>query len=120
MSNHTGMAEAAHWHFVDILGTIEERAFTLDLGEIHVGHFDLSGLDRPFTEEEIWAAVKSLSSGKASGPDGFTSEFVRSAWEVIKHDICGVFGKLYSLNSRGFHNLNEALITLLPKKPDVE
>uniref|UniRef100_A0A8R7R958 Reverse transcriptase domain-containing protein n=1 Tax=Triticum urartu TaxID=4572 RepID=A0A8R7R958_TRIUA len=56
--------------------------------------------------------------GKAPGPDGFTAEFLRSAWDVIKHDFCAVFDKHYALNRRGFQRLNEALLTLIPKKQD--
>ena len=37
---------------------------------------------------------------------------------MIKQDICAVFDKLYALNGRGFQRLNEALLTLLPKKQD--
>ena len=37
---------------------------------------------------------------------------------MIKKDICEAFDKLYALNGLGFGKLNEALITLLPKKPD--
>ena len=37
---------------------------------------------------------------------------------MIKHDIYAVFDKLYALNGHGFQRLNEALLTLLPKKQD--
>lgn len=32
------------------------------------------GIDVPFTNEEIKAAVFSLAKGKAAGPDGFPTE----------------------------------------------
>uniref|UniRef100_A0A453K0A9 Reverse transcriptase domain-containing protein n=1 Tax=Aegilops tauschii subsp. strangulata TaxID=200361 RepID=A0A453K0A9_AEGTS len=76
------LAEAAYHHFTRILGTAEPRPFSIDLSTVHTGPFDLSGLDVPFSKDEIWAAVKSLPLGKAPGPDGFTAEFLQSAWDV--------------------------------------
>lgn len=48
---------------------------------------DLSDLDTPFEESEIKAAVFSLPSVKAPGPDGFIGAFFKSCWEIIKHDV---------------------------------
>lgn len=90
----------------------------MDLTSFHVNSFDLLDLEAPFSEDEIWRAVKSLPTGKAPGPDGFTSEFLRACWDIIKQDICDAFDKLYTLNGRGFQKLNEALLTMLPKRPD--
>lgn len=52
---------------------------------------DLHELDTPFTEEEIWNTFKRMPARKAPGPDGFTAEFLRACWSIIKHDIVAVF-----------------------------
>ncbi|XP_073362935.1 uncharacterized protein [Aegilops tauschii subsp. strangulata] len=98
VSDEGAMAKAAYDHFCSILGTSTARDHSIDLASIDPRRFDLDDLEQPFTEEEIWAAVKLLPTGKA--------------------DICAAFDKLYALNGRGFHKLNEALLILLPKKPD--
>ena len=41
-----------------------------------------------------------------------------ACWDTIKADICAVFDKFYSMNGRSMQRLNEALITLLPKRQD--
>ncbi|KAE8778281.1 hypothetical protein D1007_48866 [Hordeum vulgare] len=84
----------------------------------HFSEFDLLALDALFTDDEIWDVVKSLPAGKAPGPDGFTSKFLVACWDTIKHDFRKAFDKLYSMNGRSFQKLNEALLTLLPKRAD--
>ena len=59
-----------------------------------------------------------MPTGKAPDPNGFTSEILRVCWPIIKADICEAFNKLYPMNRCGFHKLNEALLVLLPKKPE--
>lgn len=118
VSGESDLARAAFEHFSTVLGLQAGRAFTMDLNSIGHRSFDLSELEAPFSADEIWEAIKKLPSGKSPGPDGFTAEFLRSCWDTIKQDICDVFDKLYSLNGRAFQRLNEALITLIPKKPD--
>ena len=62
-----------------------------------------------------------MPMGKAPGPDGFTSDFLRACWPIIKADIYEAFDKLYIMNGRGFHKLNEAPSYLrslmLPRSP---
>lgn len=88
------------------------------MGAFDPRHFDLSALEHPFTEEEVWRAIKLLPTGKALGPDRFSAEFLRHCWDTVKGDFMEAFDKLYHMNGRGFHCLNEAFITLLPKRPD--
>uniref|UniRef100_A0A8I6WU71 Reverse transcriptase domain-containing protein n=1 Tax=Hordeum vulgare subsp. vulgare TaxID=112509 RepID=A0A8I6WU71_HORVV len=59
-----------------------------------------------------------MPSRKAPGPDGFTAEFLRSCWQIIKHDLRCVFDQIYVLHGRGFSCLNQALITLLHKRAE--
>nr|XP_020191500.1 uncharacterized protein LOC109777266 [Aegilops tauschii subsp. strangulata] len=112
------MAEAAFSHFSSLLGTADHRDHTIALDEIDDRHFDLSALDQPSSADEIWSAVRQLPRGKAPGPDGFTVEFLIAAWDIVRDDFVEAFGKLYDLNGRGFHKLNEALLTILHKHPE--
>jgi ATP phosphoribosyltransferase len=47
-------------------------------------------LSKPIAKEEIDQVVQEMPNGKAPGPDGFTVEFFKACWEVVKHDIYGV------------------------------
>ena len=95
-----------------------DREFSLDLDFLDLHTEDLAELDAPFSEEEVWDAVKRLPHGKAPGPDGFTAEFLQSCWDTVKVDFMSAFSKLHTMNGRGFQGLNQALITLLPKRCD--
>ncbi|WVZ94677.1 hypothetical protein U9M48_040542 [Paspalum notatum var. saurae] len=101
--------QAAHDYFDALLGSAEQRDFTLDLHSLELQHHDLSELDEPFTEEEVWVTIRELPMDKAPGPDGFTGRFYKTCWSVIKDDT-GHVSK--------FKLLNSAFITLLPKKVD--
>ncbi|WVZ95183.1 LOW QUALITY PROTEIN: hypothetical protein U9M48_040980 [Paspalum notatum var. saurae] len=89
---------------------------TLDLASIGIQSHDLESLDLPFTENEVWATIKSLPSDKAPGPDGFTGRFYKACWPVIKHDILAALKS--DGDGRNLHLLNSVLLLLIPKKPD--
>ena len=44
-------------------------------------------LDLPITEEEVHKVVWYLHSNKAPGPDGFSINFFRMCWSIIKVDL---------------------------------
>jgi hypothetical protein len=66
----------AVWEFYNqLLGTAGQRDFTLNLEALHQRVVDLSDLDESISEEELWAAIKSIPPDKAPGPNGFTGCF---------------------------------------------
>jgi hypothetical protein len=119
LTGQADMAEAAFAHFDDMLGTAAMREHTLNLEHLIAPDADLDDLVAPFSADEIWETVKQLPAHKAPGPDGFTAEFLRACWSIVKHDIVDVFQQLFELRGRGFHHLNQALLTLLSKSADV-
>jgi mannosylglycoprotein endo-beta-mannosidase len=73
-----------------------------------------------FTEEEVWTAIKDMSLDKCPGPDGFSARFFITCWSIVKADVMEAFNSLSRLDSRGFGSINEAFVTLLPKKDGTE
>jgi hypothetical protein len=71
----------------NVLGKAEERDFSIDLEELGIQQHELSLLDDPFSEEEVWATIKDLPLDKAPGPDGFTGRFYKTCWSIIKGDL---------------------------------
>lgn len=114
--DHDEKTKLIHEHFSSIIGQKMQRSCTINWEELHLPWLNMQGLDMPFSEQEIWAAVKESPAEKAPGPDGFKGKFFRSCWHLIKVDILRVFNKFYHLAGHNFSALNEAVIALLPKK----
>ncbi|CAL5070105.1 unnamed protein product [Urochloa decumbens] len=116
--SRTEKEEMLFRHFSSILGTSAHRTAELDFAALGVLPVDLERLERPFSEDEVWSTIRSLPNDKAPGPDGFTAEFYKSAWPILKLEIMNAFNAFYRTNRGQFQRVNGALITLLPKKPD--
>lgn len=112
--------EALNIHFINLFGNLASRAHTLDLEFLNVHSVDLSAPDANFSEQEVWEAIKTLPSGRALGPDGYTNNFYQHCWDFIKPDVMAAFHSLGHLARGSFGRLNQALLTLLPKKPDTK
>lgn len=102
------------------MGTKVEHSQAINLEALGVSPVKLAHLEADFTEEEVWAAIKALPADKAPGPDGFTVEFYRSAWTLIKEDILLALRAFNRADRRGLRGINNALVTLLPKNENAE
>jgi hypothetical protein len=112
-------AEIAFSFSNNILGRPPVCSSTISLEHLDLPLLDLACLSECFTESEVWAVIRSLPLNKASGPVGFTACFLQRAWPIIRGDIMGVFYAFWSMDFRNLHDLNGALMVLLPKSPDI-
>jgi hypothetical protein len=58
--------------------------------------------------------------GKKRGPNGFIGSFFKNCWETIKLDIMTAIIQFYNMNQQSMYYLNQALVVLNLKKPNVE
>jgi len=105
-------------HFDNLLGMARSRDLTLELAAFHRAAIDLSELEAPFSEEEVWATIRSLPADRAPGPDVFTGRFYKSCWPIIKADFMAAIISLQQGDTRKLKLLNSAFLTLIPKKAD--
>ncbi|WVZ78922.1 LOW QUALITY PROTEIN: hypothetical protein U9M48_026563 [Paspalum notatum var. saurae] len=105
-------------YFDGLIGTPVQRASTLNLDFFHREGIDLSALDAPITEEEVWLTIKDLPSDRAPGPDGYTGRFYKSCWQIIKTDFMAAIITLQQGDARKLWLLNSAYLTLIPKKEE--
>lgn len=57
------------------------------LGFSCLSESDFGWLERPFTEEEVKDVVWSCDGNKSPSSDGYTLDFFKCNWEVIKDDV---------------------------------
>ncbi len=57
-------------------------------------------LDADIQLDEISEAVNKLSNGRSPGIDGFTYEFYKQFWTLLKEDILDVFRISRKMNNR--------------------
>jgi hypothetical protein len=117
---HEEKAAVIDEYFECVLGNCTRREYTINLAELGINAHDLSDLELPFTEEEVWMTIKQLPSDKAPGPDRYTGRFYKTCWAIIKEDIMAAISAVWSRKLANFGVLNSAYITLLPKKEGAE
>jgi hypothetical protein len=74
----------------------------------------LNLLETPFINEEIDQIIRSLPNDKSPGPDGFTNEFLKASWQVIREDMYSLCQSFYN-NDVCLNSINNSFITLIPK-----
>ena len=104
--------------FDSVLGTAAQRTTTLELSAFHRAGIDLSALDAPFTEDEVWTTIRSLPADRAPGPDGYPGKFYKACWPIIKTDFLAALITLQQGDARKLELLNSAYLTLIPKKSE--
>ena len=118
----TAVKEMASEYFSNLLGSENEDVDPLSVQEIQqLQSFrcDESMASRLCTipsVQEIKNTVFSLPYNKAPGPDGFTTEFFCSTWNVVGSDMVNVVQDFFR-NPSMLRQLNATVITLIPKTP---
>ena len=100
----------------------EEEGWRPSVDGISFMRLDISeaeGLEIPFLEEEVLAALTDLGKDKAPGPDGFTMAFWLFGWDVVKFEIMGFFREFHE-RGRFVKSLNATFLVLVPKKGGAE
>jgi exonuclease III len=72
LTKHEDKAALVDGFFSDLLGCSLDRDRSINLQELSISRHDLSGLDTPISEKEMWETIKQIPSDKVPGPDGFT------------------------------------------------
>ncbi|XP_057450751.1 uncharacterized protein LOC130742662 [Lotus japonicus] len=71
-------------------------------------------LEAAFSIDEIWEVVKNFDGNRAPGPDGFSMDFFKKFWNLVKDDLLNIFNDFYH-SGRIVKGLNSTFIALIPK-----
>lgn len=96
------------------LGTSEFDTFSVDPNFFMQRSDGLQTLEAPFSNEEIDNVVKALPNDKSPGLDGFSNEFLKRSWSVIKSDFYNLCDAFHN-HSVCLRSINSSLIILIPK-----
>ena len=80
---------------------------------------ELSTLDSPFSEQEVWETISELPSDKAPGPDGFTGRFYKVCWSTIKDDIMAALAAIWSREFDHFSKLTRHILQWFQKQVEL-
>jgi exonuclease III len=73
-----------------------------------------ASLVRPFTMDEVKAAVWEIDNFKCPGPDGVTFGFIKKFWDLLKDDVMRFLVEFHR-NGRLAKGINSTFIALIPK-----
>ncbi|KAL1205178.1 hypothetical protein V5N11_021347 [Cardamine amara subsp. amara] len=121
VSSQEEIKEEAVLFFKDFLGQndVAYEGKTVDhmknLLRFECCDLDAAYLTRVVTEEEIKDVLFAMPGNKASGPDGYTVEFFKEAWMVLKKNFMVA---IQSFFEKGFlpKCINSTILALIPKK----
>ena len=80
---------------------------------------DVEGLEKPFSEEEVFGALSGFCGEKTLGPDGFSMAFWQFCWDFVKEEVMNFFRQFHETGSF-VRSLNATFLVLIPKKGGAE
>jgi hypothetical protein len=98
------------------MGLLQHRVENFNWSEIPTTPHDLSMLDTPFTEQEVFNAIRQMPKDKSPGPMAFFA----SCWDIIKHELMAAIQSFYDQRTIHLAPLNSANIVVIPKKEGTE
>lgn len=116
-----GIIQEALKYFQDLFahpsyGTVPENG---DLKVKCLSQEAITDLNRPYTDEEVTAALQDFHPSKAPGPDGLPALFYQKFWTEVKSEVLEFF--LQVLNEgKSVQEINTTNIVLIPKMQQPE
>ncbi|GJT10088.1 zinc finger, CCHC-type containing protein [Tanacetum coccineum] len=102
-------------HFEKFLGKVDQVVNVDDgLFKSTLNSEEANNMICDVTYREIKEAMFDIESNKASGPDGYTSEFFKKAWDVVGNEVCLAIKEFFK-NGKLLGEVNFTLIALIPK-----
>lgn len=71
-------------------------------------------LCKNFDKNDVKEAMWQIGGDKAPGPDGYSSQFFKDTWDIVRDDICDAVLDFFN-KGKMLKQLNTTTITLIPK-----
>ena len=80
---------------------------------------DVEGLEKPFSEEEVFGGLSSFYGEKTIGPNSFSMAFWQYSWDFVKVEVMNFFRQFHDSGSF-VRSLNATFLVRIPKKVGAE
>jgi hypothetical protein len=120
VTNHSQKEKIIHDHFATVMGRGPPREYDFNWESIAFSEVPMTGIEDPFSEEEVHNAISQMPADKVPSPDGFTGAFFKKCWPTMKEDVLCAINSFNNLHVTNLQWLNSANIVLLPKKVGAE
>ncbi|GJR74233.1 RNA-directed DNA polymerase, eukaryota, reverse transcriptase zinc-binding domain protein [Tanacetum coccineum] len=111
------VAEQFVKHFKKFLGEATQVIPIADnLFKKKISNYEAQCMIKDVSDNEIKEAILDIDSNKAAGPDGYSSEFFKAAWDIVGKDVC-LAVKEFFRKGKLLGEVNATLIALIPKIP---
>jgi DNA-directed RNA polymerase specialized sigma24 family protein len=94
---------------------LDSNAYPLSLVPVAIQEDTNNKLLVEVNLQEIKEALNQMNPDKASGPDGFTTRFYQSCWDIIKTDLIKLVQKSQKCSKIG-GGTNSSFLALIPKE----
>lgn len=115
-TSHDDKAALVNDYFSSIMGTPSPRTRDFNWETINIQRYNLEHLAALFSDDEILRAISLTPSNKAPSPDGYTANFFKSYWEIIRGELVTALNTIHDLRCLNMDLLNSVNIVLIPKK----
>ncbi|GAU10072.1 hypothetical protein TSUD_421240, partial [Trifolium subterraneum] len=107
--------QAVFSHFAShFKATHVERPGVDNLQFKRLNQVECTSLTKPFSEEEVKAAVWDFDSYKSPGPDGVNFGFIKDFWAELRGDVMRFISEFHR-NGKLTKGINSTFIALIPK-----
>ncbi|GJT91737.1 hypothetical protein Tco_1080582 [Tanacetum coccineum] len=69
---------------------------------------------RSMSNQEVKEAIFSMGNDKSPGPDGYTADFFKEAWDIVSNDVTKAVKEFFT-NGTLLKEVNHTIIALIPK-----
>nr|GEY38171.1 hypothetical protein [Tanacetum cinerariifolium] len=104
-------------HFKNVLGSSSSVNPIDDLDSLFskvLSDSDAEYINRSVTDDEIRKALFEIDGNKAPGPDGYSAQFFKHAWNVVGSEVCMAVKDFFK-NGKILKEINATIISLVPK-----
>ncbi|XP_026458710.1 uncharacterized protein LOC113359257 [Papaver somniferum] len=86
--------------YADLFSEKNDVAFSLDnMNFTRINEAEKEGMEKEFTEDEVFDVIKKMGANKSSGTDGFSMEFCKSCWHIIGNEFMKMMEEFYRFES---------------------